>query len=231
MKIDLKGSIAGIPAFVLRRALRARVGTEWSGKHLAAELDIQDAKKLMTGLQEGGWIEPRAGADTWINTMQGNALAQARGRRVSRAAAQRHLDALLERVRLLKSDPHHLYRVHRLALFGSFSDPTVDEVGDVDVVVELATKEPNWERHLELENAYREAEEAGGRRFATFLDRLLAPRLDPLKFLKARSPILSIHDAAEYEAIPRAAFTEIYEDPIDEPSRTNPSGGRPPVRS
>ena len=43
-------------------------------------------------------------------------LAQAKGRRVSRAAAQRHLDALLERVRLLKQDPHHLYRVHRLAL-------------------------------------------------------------------------------------------------------------------
>jgi len=35
-----------------------------------------------------------------------------------------------------------------------------------------------------LESAYRKTEEAGGRRFATFLDRVLARRLDPLKFLK-----------------------------------------------
>jgi predicted nucleotidyltransferase len=182
-----------------------------------------DAAEVLPFLQREGWIELRSRTDLWRNTMQGNALAQAKARRVSRAVAQRHLDALLQRVRALKSDGHHLYRVYRVALFGSFTDPTAAEVGDVDVVIELATKEPNWERHLALEEMYREAESARGRRFPSFLDRLVAPQLDPFKFLKGRSAVISIHDAREYEGIPLSAFKVIYEDPIDEPGRTSPS--------
>ena len=200
------------------------MGNEWSGKRLASDVGM-DPTKLLSALYKDGWIEPTTRPDMWSNTMQGNALAQAKARRVSRVVAQRHLDALMERVRDLKKDPRSLYRVYRLALFGSFTDPNATDVGDVDVVIELATKEPNWERHLVLEDAYREGETARGRNFGGFLDRLLSPRLDPLKFLKARSAVLSIHDASEYEGLALSAFTVIYEDPIDEPDR-KPAGAR-----
>jgi len=116
-----------------------------------------------------------------------------------------------------------VFRVHRVALFGSFADPTAADVGDVDVVIELATKEPDWERHLALEEVYREAEAARGRRFGSFFDRLVAPQVDPFKFLKGRSAVISIHDAREYAGVPLSAFKVIYEDPIDEPGRTRPS--------
>lgn len=214
-----------MPAFVLRHALRRRLGAEWSGEGLASELAL-DSGTLLSALHQEGWITPSPRPGAWTNTIQGNALAQAKARRVSRSVAQRHLDALMERVHTLKEDRSQLYRVYRVALFGSFADPNAKDVGDVDVVIELATKEPNWERHLALEDAYREAEDARGRNFRGFLDRLLAPRLDPLKFLKARSSVLSIHDASEYEGLPMSTFTVIYEDPIDEPDRTIPAVAR-----
>ncbi len=206
MNIDRDAAIAGIPSFVLRAALRQRVGAEWSGEALARELDA-DSSRLLPALHEGGWIEPRSRPDMWINTMQGNALAQAKARRVSRATAQRHLDALLDRARALKSDPRQLYRVERIALFGSFADADRADVGDVDVVIELTTKEPNWERHLTLEEAYRDREERDGRTFRSFIDRLLAPRQDPYRLLKGRS-----------------AFRTIFDEPADEPERADPAG-------
>jgi predicted nucleotidyltransferase len=221
MKVDFTRPIAGLPAFSVRRALRDRVGRQWSGADLAADLR-SDASYLLGELAHEGLIESGDAADVWSNTIKGNAFAQARARRVSRATAQRHLDAFLERVEALRSDPRFLYRVERVALFGSFVDPNQQDVGDVDLVAEYVTKEPNWDRHLELEERYREAEDARGRTFRGFIDRLLAPRIDPRRFLKGRSSVLSIHDADEYEVIPLESFRVIYEDPADEPDRTQP---------
>ncbi len=229
VKIDLKGAIAGAPAFLLRRALRARVGREWSGARLSSDVGVADAAQFLAALEHEGLIERSGEADTWTATIKGNALANARGRRVARATAQRHLDAFLERVKALREEPRFLWRVHRVALFGSFADPKVTEVGDVDLVVELAAKEPNWARHLELEERYRRAERARARRFASFFAELTAPRVDPLRYLKGRSSILSIHDSLEYDAFPMSAFTILYEDPIDEPNRTRPGDFRSPT--
>ncbi len=220
MKIERQLVIAGVPAFVLRKALRDRVGDEWSGSKLATDVGVTSPEVLLQALEQDGFIERRDRIDVWRLTIKGNALAHAKARRVSRGAAQRQLDEFLVRIQQLKTDPHHLWRVHRVSLFGSFADPASPEVGDVDLVVELATKEPNWARHTQLEETYRQRERERGRRFDTFFDELAAPRLDPIAFLKSRSAVLSIHDAREFEALPRTIFKTIYEDPIDEPTRT-----------
>ena len=222
VKIERNSTIAGVPAFVLRKALRDRIGHEWHGARLADEVGASAAAQLLRALVEEGLVERLDGSDLWRATIKGNALAQAKARRISRAAAQRQLDAFLARVQELKADPHHLWRVHRVSLFGSFADPTAADVGDVDLVVELATKEPNWARHVKLEEAYRQRESKNGRRFPSFIDELISPRQDPIRFLKSRSAVLSIHDSTEFEAFPRSIFSVIYEDPIDEPGRTHP---------
>jgi hypothetical protein len=84
------------------------------------------------------------------------------------------------------------------------------------------TKELSWARHIELEEAYRQRERDDGRRFSSPFAELISPRQDPIRFLISRSAVLSIHDSTEFEAFPRSIFKVIYEDPVDEPGRTQP---------
>ena len=59
---------------------------------------------------------------------------------VSRAKAEAALAAFLARVAEVNESDRFICRVEEVVLFGSFLDPTVDPVGDVDVDVAVAIR-------------------------------------------------------------------------------------------
>jgi predicted nucleotidyltransferase len=66
---------------------------------------------------------------------------------LKRATAARKLKELLARVATVNRDPHYLYRVQRVVLFGSMLS-TQETVSDIDVAVELQPKHANPEEYL-----------------------------------------------------------------------------------
>lgn len=102
-------------------------------------------------------------------TTEGLAVANASfARPVKRETAQRNLDAFLDRVTVLNTDPSSMVWVKAAWLFGSFARPDVDPMGDVDVIVRLGHR-------------------GGG----------LWEALDALQFLKGGSRVMSIHDVGD----------------------------------
>src|SRR5664280_415696 len=55
----------------------------------------------------------------------------------SRATAQRALDGFLARVEEINANPMAGWGVRKVVLFGSFLDPSIERVGDVDLAVEM----------------------------------------------------------------------------------------------
>jgi hypothetical protein len=83
------------------------------------------------------------GETWWETTTKGNALAQASfGRPITRATAQRHLNEVIARARAFNADVTRLAVVSELVVFGSFLDPAVDELGDLDLAVSLRLRFP-----------------------------------------------------------------------------------------
>src|SRR5674536_88977 len=67
---------------------------------------------------------------------------------VTRTTVQRALDGFLARVEEINANPLAGWGARKLVLFGSFLDPNIERVGDVDLAVEMVpllqlTKEPS----------------------------------------------------------------------------------------
>jgi len=74
----------------------------------------------------------------WETTVRGGALTMASFLRpIPRAKADRLVDGLLARVRHYNGEPDLPLLIFEIGIFGSYLDPTVDVVGDVDVTAVL----------------------------------------------------------------------------------------------
>jgi predicted nucleotidyltransferase len=125
-----------------------------------------------------------------VTTVQGNALAQASfGKPISRATAARHLAQVIERARGYNADPVRLLSIAEIAVFGSYLDPAVDRLGDLDLAVSAVRRETNGDRYVDKVLAY---SEAIGRRFGVFIEKLFWPAREFGMILKNRSPAISI---------------------------------------
>jgi len=84
---------------------------------------------------------------TWRNTMAGNALANATAAApISRADADRVLNAFLIRVGIVNDAKTSLYRVGKVVVFGSYLG-NQDRVGDIDLAIRLDRRPefaPRW---------------------------------------------------------------------------------------
>ena len=78
------------------------------------------------------------GDERYELAVDGHALAGATARQpVTRATAQRALDGFLARVEEINANPLAEWGARKLVLFGSFLDPNIERVGDVDLAVEM----------------------------------------------------------------------------------------------
>lgn len=156
---------------------------------MAARLGLAEAEAavVLDELVALGYVERYQ--EWWRTTTAGNALTMARATRpVPRAKAKAELEAFLARVGEVNASERFLCRVEEVVLFGSFLDPAIDHVGDVDVAVTIRLK-PTDANVVELSLAHARA---SGRRFVTFTDELFWPEMEVRRYLKAASRVVSM---------------------------------------
>jgi predicted nucleotidyltransferase len=188
MRIDPKGTIAGYPALLVRRALRQL--------ELHVECDLGrfeaitgEGRAFVKVLAAVGLVEPTRNGYRSI-TRAGKAVSSATAApRVKRATAKRALGEFLGRVGLVNRRPVFLAKV---VLFGGKVKPEVDRVSDVDLAVEILPKESNPERARAI-NERRVLElELLGHRFRGFLDRELFWYWETFRYLKGGSRVIAL---------------------------------------
>src|ERR1035437_5486711 len=204
MRIDPKGMIGGYPALLVRKTLRHLRGRlPWTVVELesAAALDGGAGCALVKSLLSAGLIVA-AGPDAWAITQAGQTFSSATAaKRVTRAMAEKALSEFLNRVEQVNRDPYFLGKAVRVVLFGSMLKPEVVRLSDVDLAVELVTKEADFDRARE-EN-YRRAEELvdKGHRFRNVVDLEFCWHLETFRFLKGGSRVIAMADYKAEKAL------------------------------
>jgi predicted nucleotidyltransferase len=197
MQIDPKGMVAGWPALLVRRTLRElRTCLPWGLGELesAASVESGEGRALIKALLAEGLIEPH-GRWAWKLTQAGQTLSSATAaKRVTRATAQKALQQFLGRVEQVNNDPYFLGKVTRVVLFGSMLKPEVERLSDVDLAVEVASKEKDFDR-ARVKN-YERVEELAtqGHRFGNFLEQEGCWYWEVFGFLKRRSRVIALAD-------------------------------------
>lgn len=192
MRVARTDVIAGLPADLARKVVRLFRGREVAAAAAEGVFDGTGiaAERAFADLEAAGYLEKTGtdqdGYDWWTTTIHGNALAMASfGRPISRRTADRLVSGLIERAHSYNADPGRLLFIHRLRLFGSYLDPSVDPVGDVDV--ELVYGRRNNDPRAAADYAA-----ASGRTFSTYLEKLTWPVTELVQQLKNRSAFISI---------------------------------------
>lgn len=188
----------GLSAEVARQVMRwfSSAQPEYVLREVA-EADGRSEAEIAALLAHEGWLEPAHtdgdGTLWWKTTVSGGALSQASFRRpITRLTAERHVREVVERARAFNKDPGHLAEVVELVVFGSYLDPTVDALGDVDLAVSLRTKRSAGASRHEFVQTVLDYAAASGRTFGSFTACLFWPQKEAVLALKNRSPVISI---------------------------------------
>jgi predicted nucleotidyltransferase len=234
MRIDPKATIGRYPAIQVRRTLQNLQDLmKWGLVELetAAALTPGSGRALVKVLRAQGLIEA-AGRGTWIITQAGQRFASATAAKpVTRATAERALSQFLDRVKRVNENPYFLAKVTRVVLFGSMLKPEVDRLSDVDLAIELARKEPDFERSR-IQNYERVDELANqGRRFRNFLEREQCWFWEAFRFLKGASRVIALADYnAEKTLIITVPHRVLIGEPEQAPVELAPRASPPAVR-
>jgi predicted nucleotidyltransferase len=167
----------------------------------AASVEAGEGRALMKALLAEGLIE-RAGRERWEVTQAGRTLAAATAaKRVTRATAEDVLRQFLVRVERVNKDPYFLGKVTRVVIFGSMLKPEIDRMSDVDLAVEVAAKETDFER-ARVKN-YERVEELAiqGHHFRNFVGQEGCWYWEVFRFLKGQSRVISLADYVVEKAL------------------------------
>jgi len=198
VRVSKDDTICGLAAPAARQLVRAY----FDDRPVEVACDIlgvsQDAARdQMRAFEAAGYVERGglargAGDDWWATTVKGNALANASfGKPISRATATRLLGQVIERARAYNADPARLLTVTEIVVFGSYLDPVVDLLGDLDLAVSTVRRDTDGQRYVDQVLEYARV---SGRSFSAFHDRLFWPARELRMILKNRSPAISITD-------------------------------------
>jgi predicted nucleotidyltransferase len=199
MRIDAKGTIGQYPALLVRttlRHLRSRLRWGLAELEAAARLAPGNGRAMVKALRSEGLIEAD-GRDAWKITQAGLTLASATAaQRITRATAEEALQQFLGRVERVNNDPYFLGKVTRVVLFGSMLKPEVERLSDVDLAVELASKEADFDR-ARVKN-YDRVEKLAmqGHCFRNFLEQEACWYWEVFGFLKGHSRVIALADYA-----------------------------------
>ncbi|MFJ4286923.1 hypothetical protein ACIPY0_14890 [Paenarthrobacter nicotinovorans] len=192
MRVAKTDIIAGLPAPVARSLVRLFRGRP-AGRRLADRLlhdnDVDDLDAVFSAMEVAGYLE-RIGENDghiwWEATTSGNALAMASfGKPISRKTADRLVTGLADRARAYNADPGKPLFIDKLRIFGSYLQPDVDPLGDVDV--ELAY---GWRSYGP--KAITDYAKASGKYFSDVMDEIFWPEKELLQHLRNRSVALNI---------------------------------------
>jgi hypothetical protein len=203
MRISSTDTIAGQPALAIRELLKKTQTYGGTLSDIANQLhvDQKTAQEIFDTLCAEGYIEPVETPDNadendiyWQNTLNGNSLAIATARKpIARQTAERLLNEFLQRVKEINDCADYAYYVKQVVIFGSYLSDSPN-LGDIDLAIwvehrynDMQERSRNIEKRimLALEN---------GRRFKTFWAEWCWPYTEVIRFLRNRSPSISIHD-------------------------------------
>lgn len=143
-------------------------------------------------------------------TVKGNALAQVKFvNRMNKAKADKIFNGFMKRVAEINEDENCIYRVSRLILFGSYLNPAADDYGDIDIAYELERKINDDKRFSEESQRIIANAIADGKVFSSIIEEVCYPSDIVLRYLKNRSPYISLHRVEDIEII-SAPHKQIY---------------------
>lgn len=93
--------------------------------------------------------------------------------------------------------------------FGSYLNPETDDYGDIDIAYELEHKINDDKRFLEASQRIIAHAIANGKVFSSILDEVCYPEDIVLRYLKNRSPYISLHRVKDIETL-SAPHKQIY---------------------
>lgn len=193
MRVAKTDTIAGLPAPVARSLVRLFRGGTFAqdiADSLLSRNGAEDADVVFARMEKAGYlVKPEIDSDMyvwWEATTLGNSLAMASfGKPIRRRTAERLVAGMLERAREYNADPDKPLYVERLRIFGSYLDPQVDPLGDVDVELSFGMRTRD---HTRI-SAYARA---SGKAFRSFMAEVTWPQVDLVQRLKNRSTAINI---------------------------------------
>jgi len=192
MRVGKTDIIAGLPAGLARAIVRRFRGREMVAEAVADLLDgtAFELTAVFAQLEAAGYMEKvpvdSDGVTWWDTTIRGNALAMASfGKPISRKTADRLVAELLDRAQSYNADPAKPNFIDALRVFGSYLDPQIDPLGDVDI-------ELTYGRRITDPKVLSDYARASGRSFGTYTDQLMWPLTELVQHLKKRSACINI---------------------------------------
>ncbi len=210
MRINWNEEICGLPLLRVRDLLRRAGPDQFNIGFVTDALRIKQksARDLIAELVRRGWLEKvramtpharRRKIDYFEKTVTGNAFAISRAvRRISREKAESILKGFMDRVKAVNANDDFGWYVVEVRLFGSYLDPSFTDLGDIDLGVELARR-PIIGREVVAHN--KERARLSGRASLTFFQELTFAQSEVQKFLRSRSPYISMHRLDDIEDI------------------------------
>jgi predicted nucleotidyltransferase len=198
MHLSRTDNVADLPATDARELMR-RFGNAQPESAISYWIDTgsRTDTEVARALADAGYLREylvdNDGQTWWETTIKGNALAQASfGRPITRATAQRHLAAVIERAHRFNADESHLIEITELVVFGSYLDPDIQHLGDLDLGVAFHSRIPDPTGADGRTKILLSYAKASGRSFNTLLDQLFWPEQEALLTLRNRSGVINI---------------------------------------
>lgn len=195
MRINQKDKICGFPVLKIRDLLKQNKSHNKETIVHFLSISKTQAKDVLKGLTLQGYLEIVKN-DKYIshqNTIKGNSLAMGKAvASLSKDRANKLFGEFMNRVKEVNQNETYLYKIDRVLLFGSYL-LDLEFVNDIDIAIEITKKEfadETWE--IKDTAKVREAADKGVR-FDTFISELFYSYNEVLKFLRAKSPYISIH--------------------------------------
>jgi predicted nucleotidyltransferase len=104
------------------------------------------------------------------------------------------LQQFLGRVEQVNNDPYFLGKVTRVVLFGSMLKPAVERLSDVDLAIEVASKDADFDRARVKNDERAEELATRGQRFRNFLEQEGCWYWEVFRFLKGQSRVIALAD-------------------------------------
>ncbi|MGB0072722.1 MAG: hypothetical protein WBP71_07200 [Terracidiphilus sp.] len=218
MRIAAGELIAGYPAVKVRNFLRRFRDTGDFGKAVETSLaiDPEAANNFLHKLVTSGLFEVsqrRSGDQRFTLTIQGVVLANTSAAKpIHRKTGERILAEFMKRVDAVNATSEYLYRVNEVILFGSMLSD-VEQLGDVDVAINLESKVSDADALKKWSMARRNAAQAEGRSFSTDLASICWPIVEIYKQLKARSRSLSLYELEHVKRLSNLSYRVLLGDP------------------
>ena len=128
-------------------------------------------------------------------------------KRISRAKADKILNDLMERIKELKEDSYYISYVTEARVFGSYLDDKAEDLGDIDIQIDLGLK-PGY-THDQSDKIGWERSEHKNLNFLMHI--CYANETEPKRFLKNRNRYLSFNGDSKEEHKHRVIYKDFYE--------------------